>query len=239
MSNRHSQNENLDRIGRRLLQTAKVKGEELDRIVASPQLFEAVKARIKAEKQSRRTPQRFFDGWINLSFPNRQTIAGAMAILLVTAVCAAVIIFKKQETPQIVERTFDPETKLPITPSERREQLAEIKETEIVAVKNPTKVERVVHKVKKLKSSYRKLKPDQSKAPQSYEKQSPEVFYSLAIGGNWDADGEDLQVVRAELSRSELFALGVNLPDQEEIAKVKTDLLVGANGVPRAIRFVE
>jgi hypothetical protein len=31
----------------------------------------------------------------------------------------------------------------------------------------------------------------------------------------------------------------VNLPDEEGVAKIKTDLLVGSNGVPRAIRFVE
>jgi hypothetical protein len=65
------------------------------------------------------------------------------------------------------------------------------------------------------------------------------VFYSLAVGRNWEESGEDLQIVRAEISRSELFALGINLSVENESAKVKTDLLVGADGLARAFRFVE
>jgi hypothetical protein len=239
MSKTDLQNKNLDRIERRLLETAKVSSEEFDRIVAAPRLFQAIKAGIEKEKQTRRAPQRFFAGWINISFLNRQTIAGAMAILLVSAVCAAVVIFRKQESPQLVTQAIEKETKALIAPGERREQLAEIEATEISADKKRVRTERLVHKVKKQKAPRRETKPNQPKAPRSFEKQSPQVFYSLARGANWEAENEELQVVRAELSRSDLFSLGVNLPDEEGVAKIKTDLLVGSNGVPRAIRFVE
>lgn len=239
MSKNDLQNKDLDRVERRLLETAKVSSEEIDRIVASPKLFGAIKAGIETEKQSRRAPNGFFAGWINISFLNRQTIAGATAILLVAAVCAAVIVFKKQDLPQMVTEVIETETKPLITPSESREQFAEIKATEISTNKNRIQTETIVHKVKKTKAPSPERKPNLLNTPRVSEKQSPQIYYSLATGANWEADGEDLQVVRAELSRTELFALGVNLPDEEGIAKIKTDLLVGANGVPRAIRFVE
>ena len=239
MIKRDLQNEKLDRIGRRLLKTAKLSSEEIEQIVASPRLFDAVRAGIQTEKQSRRKSKRFFSDWVNVSFLRWQTAAGISAILLVFAISLTVIIFKKQDTVQLVEQTIETEAKQQITQTENSARSSEIKQKKNKAVENPARMERAALKVKKREVPIRARKPKTAEMPQGSEKQSPEVFYSLAIGGNWEADGEDLQVVRAELSRSELFALGVNLPDENEISKIKTDLLVGSNGVPQAIRFVE
>lgn len=234
------QNEQLDRIGRRLLQTAKLNGEEIERIVASPRLFESVKAAIEAEEQLRRKPKRF-ENWLRVSFSHRQT-AGALTILLVSLTCAAVIIFKRQESSQLVEQPNKAEIERQITRVGKPSELLEIKRTEITAVKNraaAAAVEPAAFKVKKTKTPTRATKANTVKPLQKSSQQTPEVFYSLALAGTWEADGEDLRVVRAEISRAELFALGVDLPVENETAKIKTDLLVGADGVARAIRFVE
>jgi hypothetical protein len=64
-------------------------------------------------------------------------------------------------------------------------------------------------------------------------------FYALTYAGNLGETGEDWQIIRTEISRSSLFALGVNLSIENESEKLKTDLLVGSDGIPRAIRFVK
>lgn len=64
-------------------------------------------------------------------------------------------------------------------------------------------------------------------------------FYSLPFVGVSDETKEELQILRVELPRSSLFALGLNLPLESGDQKVKTDLLVSSDGVARAIRLVK
>ena len=239
MSKHDLQNERLDQIGRKLLKAVRASNEEIEKIVAAPHLFDSVKARIKSEKQSRRKPKRFFGDWASVFGWNRQSAAATFAILIVFVACTAVIIFKNQDSSQSVKQTIKPEIRPQITQAENRLSPFEIKERKIPMVTNHVNVERVAFKTKAAKLPTRVRKPNPVKPPQGSKKQVQEVFYSLAVAGNWEANGEDLQIVRTELSKSELFALGVNLPMENESAKVKTDLLVSADGVARAIRFVE
>ena len=51
---------------------------------------------------------------------------------------------------------------------------------------------------------------------------------------------QDGHVVRAEIPRSSLVAMGVvDLPIEGSNEKIKTDLLVGSDGVVRGIRIVK
>jgi hypothetical protein len=61
MNRQDLQNEELDRIGRRLLGAARLPAEEIDKIVGSPKLFDAVKAGIEAEQKARKSKS-FFGG---------------------------------------------------------------------------------------------------------------------------------------------------------------------------------
>ncbi len=245
MSKHDLQNQRLDQIGRNLFKATKADNEEIEKIVAAPQLFDSVKARIAAEEQQLlRKPNRFFNNWVRLFFWSRQSAAGAFAILIVLLTCAAVIIIKKQGSSQLVEQMIKPETRPQIKRAENQPLPSEIKETKSKetknsAIKNRVDTERIVFKVETPKLQNYARKPSSPKVSHSAKKQPQEVFYSLASAGNWEADGEDLQIVRTELSRSELFALGVDVPVENDTAKIKTNLLVGADGVARAIRFVE
>lgn len=227
------QNERLDETGRRLLEAAALRSDEIERIAAAPHLFESVKAKIKTE-QSRRKPQRFV---INLR--HWQTATGAFALLIIFAIGAAALIFKTKGTAQLAAHIESPEIQTNFPTDEKTPELSKSVEVKSPAVKNPAVAAKVDFKRETPKLKNQARKQNLVKPAQVPKKESEGVFYSLALAGNWEADGEDLQVVRAELSRAELFALGVNLPVENETAKVKTDLLVGSNGVPRAIRFVE
>ena len=79
--------------------------------------------------------------------------------------------------------------------------------------------------------------PNPSERKPKIETGAENVFYPLTFARN--SEEEDLRIIRAELSPSSLFALGVNLPVENETARIKADLLVGADGVARAIRFVK
>ena len=239
MSKHNLQNEQLDQIGRELLKAARVSNEEIEKIVHAPQLFNSVKARIKAENQSHHKSKRFSGGWASVFVWNRQSTAGAFTILIVLATCAAVIVFKNQNAPQSVERTIKPEIRPQIAQVENQLTPAEIKESKIPAIKKRVVVEKTAFKAEKpkLQNPIRKLIP--RKSVRKPEKESEEIFYSLQFARNWQTEGEDLQIVRAEITRAELFALGINIPVENETAKIKTDLLVGTDGVARAIRFVE
>jgi hypothetical protein len=47
------------------------------------------------------------------------------------------------------------------------------------------------------------------------------------------------RVIRVDLPRASLISLGVNIPLENDKQIIKTDLLIGPDGVPRAIRLVE
>lgn len=221
MDKKDLQNQELDSIGRNLLGAARISDDEIERIISAPYLFEAVKTGIKKETDRRKPKTVWFWNW--------QTAAGALAVLTLAIIVTAAIFLRTSEPSELVEETTKPEIEASVAPTEIPTEIAENKETKTVR--------RAAYKAEtpQPKDQMRKPKPVKQQQTENAEGE----FYSLTLGGNWEADAENLRIVRAELTRAELFALGINLPVENESAKVKTDLLVGANGVPKAIRFVE
>ncbi|HEX8247087.1 MAG TPA: hypothetical protein VF599_02800 [Pyrinomonadaceae bacterium] len=246
MKKRNLQNERLDRIGRKLLEARRVSaGEELDKIVGAPQLFEAVKAGIRAERRERRSKSRS-GNWQSLLVWNRQKTVAALAVLMIFALGAfGLIAFTKQDSSAtLAEKITLPEIRLPFAPveipppAETFEAPPEIAKTENSARKN-----RVIFRKAVFKNEAAAL-PKRAPRKKNPVRRQTEIepdgeFYALTYGGNPGEAGEDLRIIRAELSRASLFALGVNLPIENESEKIKTDLLVGADGVAKAIRFVK
>jgi len=63
-------------------------------------------------------------------------------------------------------------------------------------------------------------------------------FYALSYTGDpaeTDAGG---RIVRVEMPRSSLFALGINLPLENDDGPIKADLLIGRDGSTKGIRLV-
>jgi hypothetical protein len=247
MNKRNLQNKELDRIGRRLLDAARVQSEEIEQIVDSPMLFEAVKARIENERNVENSK--------NL-FPNRANVqiwkwqnAFAMFLFLFVASVIGVIVFGKFAANQQIEQTTVQESKYKAEPVEIKSapMVKQTPENSAKFVKTTISVNETPKVIKE------KLFINKAKNPKKFEAKKPEQpqhkiqpkqselqgeFYALTFAGNPVEKGEEVQIVRAELSRSSLFALGVNLPIENESEKIKTDLLVGADGVTRAIRLV-
>jgi hypothetical protein len=64
-------------------------------------------------------------------------------------------------------------------------------------------------------------------------------FYAVSYAGDPHETERGGRIVRVDIPRSTLFAMGINVPLENESATVKADLLVGSDGVTRGIRVVE
>jgi hypothetical protein len=247
MMKRDLQNEKLDRIRRRLIASASVPDSELEKILQSPQLFDRVKTRIKAEhRREDRQTKSFFGAGRGLSALNRQkTFAAAAFLMFITFGALGFIVLKNPDSsPQsVAERISLPQTQFPA--DDRKSEPSDIFEAppEIVKTKNFARQSRPNIRKAVLKNeaaaSPKRLRQRKNSVKRHAEIEPEAEFYALNYHGAALENGEDLRIIRTELSRSSLFALGVNVTIENESEKIKTDLLVGADGVAKAIRLVK
>ncbi|HLL99653.1 MAG TPA: hypothetical protein VK400_01245 [Pyrinomonadaceae bacterium] len=251
MKKRDLQNEKLNRLRRALLAATRAPDEELEKIVAAPKLFDGVTARIKAERQRERQLKINFAARQNPFAWNRQKTSAALIVLLFFSFGAALglnFLTKDDSSPTLAEQIIVPQIQFPDAPVEILKSVeAFAASPAIVKTKDSERKNRAVFRKADFKNesdalpkrAARRMNPAAVKRQTENEPEGE--FYALASAGNSPAGeaGEDLRIIRAELSRSSLFALGVNLPIENESEKIKTDLLVGADGVAKAIRFVK
>jgi hypothetical protein len=64
-------------------------------------------------------------------------------------------------------------------------------------------------------------------------------FYAVSYAGDPSETERGGRIIRVDMPRSALFAMGVNIPLENDAEVIKADLLVGNDGVTRAIRVVE
>lgn len=242
MRKRNLQNEKLDQIGRKLLETTRVRHDEIEQIVASPQLFDAVKARIKTEQRERKS-KNLFGNRLSFTIWNWQSFSVASAVLIILVFGAFSFIVMRQPdqiNDQIVQAPEMPIEVAPIEIPQPRQISQDL--PELAIKKKPfvkPKIKQAFFEKEKAQPKKAERKQIPAKKPGNIANDPGGEFYALNYVGNPNQTGEALRVVRTELSRSTLFALGVNLPIENESEKIKTDLLVGMDGVARAIRFVE
>lgn len=247
MNQRNLQNENLDRIARRLLDAARVSDENIEKIVAAPNLFDSIKNRIESEKSELHKNQFSIKLFANPLFLKWQTTA-VFALLLISI--AAFVINSKTGNSSVTlsEQTFAPTKQNEEIQSNETQRIIpnDILKNPPLAVKinepaseirqNRVNLKNLQNLVKTRKLTARKTPPKLKTIPNQID--SAGKFYALNYAGISADPNSEVKIVRAELSRSALFALGVNLPLENETEKIKTDLLVGDDGVARAIRFV-
>jgi hypothetical protein len=263
MKKHNLQNKEIDQIGYSLLKVAKTSDEEIEKIVANPQLFDSIKARIRVEEELYAKSESNFGGWnwLKLSFINRQMAIISFAVLMVFFTFAALIVLEKLESTQIANETVRPNTQTQIaenetllndskdnfednfvsdfSENEMNFKTKNLKSSKHLGKTNLVKQQRVLVKKSFKPDNLRKMKNLEKASPESSKKEIQKVFYSLTFAENSEIGSDNLQIVRTELSRSELFDLGVNLQFENEASTIKTELLVGMDGEARAIRIVK
>jgi hypothetical protein len=232
MNKRKLTNEELDRIGRASLRAAAVSCDEIENIVSSPMLFNSIKSRIEAER-----PENEKTGWFaqfSLLTWNRAAAAFAVAAIFLGGTVVILVFAKRNRNIASPEQVA------------RQEQPIQAEKDQPVYAQSAPEVSNpagnVTHASYKKETPPRAQKADIRRAA-ARNRETPVFeaegdFYPVAgTPGGMPQDGH---VVRAEIPRSSLVAMGVvDLPIEGSNEKIKTDLLVGSDGVVRGIRIVK
>ncbi len=223
MNKRNLHPGDLDRIGKKLIVQDVTSENDIEKIVSSPFLYSSVRNRILADAAS--TGTRF-------GFARYFVFAGS-SLVIVFGIFATVSYFRiKQEPVAAVEQ---PKI-IQILRSNVPDGIASRQEEQLPV--DPL-VERVNtrRRVSQQAQSIGYRKPESRSARQKSPARQPAIeFEPIAYTG----DPNDIaggRVVRVELSRQALFAMGVNIPLENGIESMKADLLIGPDGVTRGVRL--
>lgn len=216
-------NRELDELGKRLVAAARPGESEIDLLVSNPRLYDGVLAKISELERSdeRRATVR----WMPVG-----ALAGA--VLLVSASLLAYVkmsvfddefVRAPKALPYVVnEKPFVADAEIPDPRPVAGEE------------ERPRPFRAAATRTVELPPRKRARKPRAEPVP------GPEAaFHPIGLAERAEDAAIDGRVVRVEMPRSTLFALGVDLPLENGMRAVKADLLVGADGLPRGIRLVE
>jgi len=210
-----------DRLGKRLIGETMLSDREIDKIIASPVLYSSIRKRINS-KPAEST------GFAWLRIP----AVAAFASLLVVVGVAAFAFFGNSGTPLQAKRILPSnEVAQPITRSSEPDGLGS-RSMEPAALEQPRRNSPQVQVVDRrpVTSGVRRRVP-------MVKTQPTMEFIPLVYTGDPNESINGGRVIRVEMSRASLFAMGVNIPIENGTELVKADLLVGQDGVPRAIRM--
>jgi hypothetical protein len=216
---RKLENKQLDEIGKRLAAADMVPAREIDDIVANPTLFYSVLTRIESEVSHKAPARRSL---------LRPIIASGSSLALIVVAVFAYITFKTKPTDVVKAPT-------PASPTTSETKKFPVSDTavnpNIRTIPAEDRVERIVERPS--------IRPVRTRQPVAQQARYEENFYALSYAGDPNETERGGRIVRVEIPRSALFAMGVNVPLENENSTVKADLLVGNDGVTRAIRVVE
>lgn len=217
-------NTTLDAVGKMLVRSEARRTPDIDLIVGDPYLFARVKARINAG-----TPDASGPVWSSALRHRLLDMCGSAAILVLAVGAITLLRMGRGDVSEVTIYTVpdvQPEAARPVIPPQG------ISFTELStgrAAKSDFRVERAAAR----RSVARRAAPPRVKIDADGE------FYPVAYTGDPFETAGGGRIIRVDLKRSSLFALGVDLPLENEKETVKADLLVGSDGVTRAVRVVK
>lgn len=216
------QQSQLDAIGKRLIRSKMIPSADIDAIVSNPLLFSAVAQKIAKNKKTRPTLQSRF--WQTRRFA---AVAGSAALMLLTV---GIINFLRSDNLPVVSdlsRIPDavPENARPVFPPQG-------------TIEGKLSAGRALNIKRRKPAAVAQHNKVRVNAPAVTIDADGEFYPVGYLGDMYDANGGG-RIIRVDLNRSSLFALGVNLPLENFDETVKADLLVGADGVTRGVRVVD
>jgi hypothetical protein len=213
------QNKKFDEIGMAVVKSGALPAREIDRIIADPALFDSVQRRIALESSVPASRK---------SYP-RPFIAAFASVTLVAAVAFALVALRS--TDDVVVQTP------PVAAPQKAAEVSRFDKPDSIATENirpiaePSRPQRV-----SAPATVRPVRRDQPSVQQaSYQAD----FYAVSYAGDPHETERGGRIVRVDIPRSTLFAMGVDIPLENERETVKADLLIGNDGVTRGIRVVE
>lgn len=231
MQKRKLDNQELDAIGKRLLAASRLSESEIDRIASAPGSFDGVLNRIRAvEPTSERRV-----GFSGLFLTHRLIAATSFAVLLCISAFA---LFLQQDGASIVSTGIqtpveEPDEARPTTP-----QVVYVKgftsgraDLKIDVPSEPPTVQHAIEKETR--------RPQPRVEQVRYSPSNENHFIAVTYMGDGGESARGGRVVRVDVPRSTLFAMGFDVSLENDSPTVKADLLIGPDGVTRAVRLVE
>lgn len=221
-----------DDLAKSLFETAALREADIDRIAGSEDLFGGVLARIRAEQTSQHESKA---GFFELVNRYRAVLASGAATLLVVSAFGFFLQQKSLHDSSVANSDSASQPNSARSTSAPQVELVKGFTQGSADIFEPAQEPTIQRTV------LRQPEPQHEVSAQraSYSQREPEgEFYPVTYVGDGEA-ARGGRVVRVDLPRSSLFAMGVNVPLENESPTVKADLLIGPDGVTRAIRFVE
>ncbi|MEQ1644186.1 MAG: hypothetical protein ABL959_12135 [Pyrinomonadaceae bacterium] len=221
MQNRKLDNQTLDAIGKKLIVSDARRVADVDTIVSNPTIFAAVRARIAAVE----TPEPRAS-WFMLTRFNVAAFSSATVVLLLVigafslldtgrGVVAVNTIQIPDVSPEIARPVFPPQGKKSGKLSAGRANKIDVRSEERTARKANIPSDR-----------RRTIEPDAE-------------FVAVSYTGDPHETSGGGRIIRVDMKRSSLYALGIDVPLENAGDTIKADLLIGADGVTRGVRIVD
>lgn len=214
----------LKRIAGVLVRSASVSESEIGKIACDPAMFDKVRARIKAG-ETRTTAS-----LTSFSFIRRNAAAVSGVLLIsIAAISFGLLRGKTTETAKVTPIEKSVEISRPVInrfpAPDNAVEPGSMPAEDRIAPQRASMTTRVEPRPR-----VRKVSP---------AGHSGGEFYAVSYAGDPTETERGGRIIRVDMSRSALFAMGVDIPLENEAEVVKADLLVGNDGVTRAIRVVK
>ena len=230
MTQRNRKIQGLDGKAAALLAAGRLSDEEVERIASAPHMLASIRARIESEKAAVSVEPRVIRSrpavfWL------RATVVAA-AVLVVAAVGFATFVrFRNQVpnyayVPAVKVESITPLAPIPV------DSYSETRVSESTPKRSNPYVQQAAYRPEPRR--VRSVRQAQQEV-----EQQPLEFYTLPNVQDAAEAAKDARIVTVELPRASLIALGANIPLEGNRQVVKADLLVGPDGVPRAIRLAD
>jgi len=236
--NRKLSDEQLDRIAKNLLQDFALDDETLDEIAASPKLWWNVRNNIVAEKTRRERNWFFGLRWQIAAF-------GMLGIILFAGIGGLFLNFNTNEplakveeiqtpkientTPKIVEEPKSAAT------AEKDLPLKPISKTEIAKVLPKKEVSKQAVQKNSSPNETKAKKPKTNILTDETKTETKTDFIALSYSSATDSG----QIVRVKVPSSMMVSLGVTTESEQQSNLVNAEVVIGDDGMARAIRFIK
>jgi hypothetical protein len=217
---RNVEKKKLDEIGKAVIRAGSVHVQNVDHILAKTDLFDGIRERISSDTRGKRRS-------INIMRPGF-TAAGTVLLIAV----ASFAFFSLRSRPaQVIGKSVSH----PATTDEPKRYTNPDLVVDRPAVRDvaPVRPERVTM-TRQPERSITRVRPV---AARHVDDQNE--FYALSYAGDPNETDRGGRIVRVDIPRATLFAMGFDLPLENESETVRADLLIGSDGVTRAVRVVK
>lgn len=217
-------NQEIDEIGKRLFAASRLTEAEIDRIASAPDLFDGMRRRIAQEPRRESA----------LSF-SKLAFGSSIAAVLVLGVFALYLQQKQGSSVSYSDPVERPDPARALAPQVRivkgfTQARATFLDDEVSTPGTP-QIENAVQR------EVRRPQPRVERA--SFTDSQENEFVAVTYVGEGGESTRGGRVIRVDVPRSTLFAMGFDVPLENDSPTVKADLLIGPDGVTRAVRLVE